>query len=411
MTAPPLPVTVISGLAGTGKRALLARLAAQPDARRVAVLRTTDETLRAELVHMARNGLADVIVIDARPEDEPMSIAESLMLEDEAGETLEAFVTVDTMVTVIEAASFLDGLASADGLAERGLDDGGGDRTVGELLIEQVEFCDVFAIDPSGETAPIDSHAIERLQSILAKLNPRAVQIVADPADVPVDALLATGRFDAEATASAPGWLSALDPSSEASPDDPEAPGRGAGHPARHRDQGRQQDPGTAAQPADTPSVDVFVYRARRPFHPARFFALLHEAWPGILRSKGLFWIATRNDMAGSLSQVGGTCRHGPAGFWWAAQPADEWPDDEAFKAEIAHDWLASPDAHGRETVGDRRQELVMIGIDIDRDAWQHKFDACLLSDAEWLLKTDGSALFEDPFPQWDEDHEHGEDH
>lgn len=144
---------------------------------------------------------------------------------------------------------------------------------------------------------------------------------------------------------------------------------------------------------------------------PRVFFALLHEAWPGILRSKGLFWIATRNDMAGSLSQVGGTCRHGPAGFWWAAQPADEWPDDEAFKAEIAHDWLASPDAHGRETVGDRRQELVMIGIDIDRDAWQHKFDACLLSDAEWLLKTDGSALFEDPFPQWDEDHEHGEDH
>ena len=373
MTAHPLPVTVISGLPGTGKRALLDHLMASAGERRVALVQMTDDMPRAELIRLAEANQTDVIVIDAATTTEPMSIAESL-LEDEDGQTLEDFVTIDTMVTIVEAASFFDELARADGLHERGLAGDEDDRTLGELLIEQVEFCDVLVID-SPET--LDPTALERLRAVLSKINPRAEQVVAQPAHVEADTLLDTGRFDFEGAASAPGWLSALD----------------------HHDSGFTESTVSGA--------GVFVYRARRPFHPARFFALLHQEWPGIVRSKGLFWLATRNDMAGTVSQVGGSCRHGPAGFWWVAQPAEEWPDDEAFKAEIAHDWFSSLDSHGHETVGDRRQELVMIGLDIDRDAWQHKLDACLLSEAEFASGQQAWKLFEDPFPQWDEDHDH----
>ncbi|CAB3778855.1 CobW family GTP-binding protein [Pararobbsia alpina] len=389
MTVHPLPVTVVSGLARAGKAALLDHLLANAGTRRLAVIRENTGDLRAEVVRIAEVGNVDAIVVESPASAEPLSIAESLVLEDDEGQTLETLITIDTMATVIDAAHFLDELLSAEGLAERGLVPDEDDRTVGELSIEQVEFCDVLVID---QTRPVEEAMLARLQQVLAKINPRAVQLVARAGDVPIEALVGAGRFDFEATASAAGWLGAL---------------------------GQSDATGSAIDPTDGPGksldgrssgVAPFVYRARRPFHPERLFALLHQEWAGVLRSKGLFWIATRNDMAGTLSQVGGTCRHGPAGFWWAAQPADEWPEDEAFKAEIAHDWFASPDAEGRETVGDRRQELVMIGMDLDHDAWQRRLDACLLSDSEFALGKEGWRQFDDPFPQWDDDHEHGEE-
>jgi G3E family GTPase len=388
MTDHPLPVTVISGFARAGKTALLDHLLANAGTRRLAIIREDASDLRAEVVRIAKGGGFDAIVIESSRCAEPMSVAESLTLEDDEGQTLETLITIDAMVTVIDAAHFLDELGSAEGLAERGLVPQDDDRTIGELSIEQIEFCDVLVIDPAGT---LDQAALSHLRQVLAKINPRAVQLVGSPGDIPVEVLVDTGHFDFEATASAPGWLSALEVN-EASASEIDSNG----------DAGPSPD-------GSLSSTSVFVYRARRPFHPGRLFALLHEEWTGVLRSKGLFWIATRHDMAGTLSQVGGTCRHGPAGFWWAAQPTDEWPDDEAFKAEIAHDWFASPDAQGHETVGDRRQELVMIGVNLDRDAWQNRLDACLLSEAEFALGQDGWCEFDDPFPQWDDDHEHGE--
>ncbi|MCO8648724.1 cobalamin biosynthesis protein CobW, partial [Burkholderia multivorans] len=158
---------------------------------------------------------------------------------------------------------------------------------------------------------------------------------------------------------------------------------------------------------ADEFGIANFVYRARRPFHPARLWALLHQQWPGVLRSKGFFWLATRNDIAGSLSQAGGVCRHGPAGLWWAAQDRAEWPDDDELLAEIRTEWEGDFDDR---SIGDRRQELVLIGIALDADAWRAKLDACLLTDAEFALGAAGWAAFDDPFPAWDVDAHDDED-
>jgi G3E family GTPase len=152
------------------------------------------------------------------------------------------------------------------------------------------------------------------------------------------------------------------------------------------------------------------VYRARRPFHPERLWNLLHQEWPGVLRAKGFFWLATRSDVGGSLSQAGGTVRHGPAGLWWAAQDRSEWPtDDPELEAEIVAEWYGDPDDN---SIGDRRQELVLIGEHLDRTAWQDKFDACLLTDDEWTLGLDRWQRFADPFPAWEvEEHDHDHDH
>ncbi|MEX3823569.1 GTP-binding protein, partial [Paraburkholderia sp. BR14262] len=154
-----------------------------------------------------------------------------------------------------------------------------------------------------------------------------------------------------------------------------------------------------------------FVYRARRPFHPERFWALLNQEWKGVLRSKGFFWLATRNDVTGTLSQAGGVCRHGPAGTWWAALPREEWPQDAELEKEIAADWQGDLDD---PSVGDRRQELVMIGVDLERDAWRAKLDACLLNDAEYAAGPQAWLGYADPFPSWeldddDHDHDHGD--
>lgn len=395
MTDSSLPVTVLCGFARAGKSTLGDALASQAPDAHIARVTGTDTARAIDEIHqIASRRSARAVVVELPGWADPMAFAESFVSADDAidavdgvepdrvGENDETpLARIDTMVTVVDASRFLADLAASDSLVERGLaapDDD--DRTIGEVVIEQVEFCDVLVINHADQ---VDEDTLKMLLHVLAKINPRAQAIVAEYGKVGIERVVDAGLFDFEAAASAPAWLSALD-----------------------------HDAGSLARD-DALGAGVFVYRARRPFHPARLFALFHQEWTGVLRSKGYFWIASRNDMAGTLSQVGGTCRHGPAGYWWVAQPADEWPDDEAFRAEIAHDWFSSPDADGNETVGDRRQEIVMIGVHLDRAEWQRALDACLLDDAEFSGGPQAWLAFDDPFPQWDEDHDHvhGDDH
>ena len=375
MTDFSLPVTLVCGFARAGKTTVREHLASHAS-KRVVTLEDIEPLIQLREIAATRG--ADAAVVELPGWAEPMSVAESFVDDDDTLGDEPPLVHIDTVVTVVDATSILKDLASSDSLNERGIRaPDGDDRTIGEVVVEQIEFCDVLLIN---RAAHIDEADLDRLRHVLAKLNPRAQQLMTDDGKVDADTIVDAALFDFEAAASAPGWLMALD----------------------HNAASLVHD--------DAAGAGMFVYRARRPFHPARFFGLLHDDWSGVLRSKGYFWIASRNDMAGTVSQVGQTCRHGPAGFWWIAQPAEEWPDDEAFKAELAHDWFSSPDAEGRETVGDRRQELVLIGMHLDRDAWQRKLDACLLTDAEFAGGPDGWSAFEDPFPEWEDDHDH-DDH
>ena len=394
-----LPVTVLSGFLGAGKTTVLNHILNNRENRKVAVIVndmseinidarqvnqdvqlnrseeklvemsngciccTLREDLLVEVRALADAGRFDYLVIESTGISEPLPVAETFTFADEGGVSLSDVASLDTMVTVVDAVNFLQDFRQAKPLQETGESLGEEDeRSIADLLVEQVEFCDVILVSKTDLCSTAD---LQELTAILKSLNTDAEIIAIEQGNVPLDKVLGTGKFNFEKAEQAPGWLKEL---------------RGEHIPE-----------------TEEYGISSFSYVARRPFHPKKFYDFLHQDWQTgkLIRSKGYFWLASRPQFAGSWSQAGGIARYGFAGMFWKAVPETRWPDDEASREVIMENWV--------EPFGDMRQELVFIGQGLDEAAVTSALDDCLLDDELLLAGKDVWQTLPDPFPAWRE--------
>lgn len=398
MTTGKLPVTVLSGYLGAGKTTVLSHILNNRENKKVAVIVndmseinidsailknavtlnhseeklvemsngciccTLREDLLIEVSRLAREGRFDYLVIESTGISEPLPVAETFTFADQQGVSLSDVASLDTMVTVVDAVNFLKDYEEASWLRDTGQVSGDDDeRSVSDLLVDQVEFADVILMSKTDLVAPAD---IDRLAAILKTLNTEARMISIEHGRVKVSDVLDTGLFDFTRAQQSPGWLKEM---------------RG-----EHIAETEQYQ------------IASFCYLARRPFHPEKFYQFLHsmDKYGKLIRSKGYFWLASRPEFAGQWSQAGGIAHYGFAGMFWKAVPKQNWPTDQEYLDSILRQWV--------EPFGDMRQELVFIGQRLDQENMTQALNDCLLNDDELLKGKQHWAILTDPFPAWE---------
>ena len=394
-----LPVTVLSGFLGAGKTTVLSHILNNRENKKVAVIVndmseinidaslvenevslnhseeklvemsngciccTLREDLLIEINKLAEEKKFDYLVIESTGISEPLPVAETFTFEDENGVSLSDAANLDTMVTVVDAVNFIKDYEEAKYLQETGESLGEDDeRSVADLLVDQIEFADVILIS---KTDLVEDKDIDKLKAIIKTLNTQAEIIPIKEGNVEIDKVLNTGLFDFAKAKEAPGWLKEM---------------RGEHIPE-----------------TEEYGISSFTYTARRPFLPEKFYNFLHstEKYGKLIRSKGFFWLGSRLEYAGQWSQAGGIARYGFAGMFWRSVPKQDWPTDEQTVASIKANWV--------EPFGDMRQELVFIGQGLDESAIKKALDECLVSEDDMLKGEEFWTNLDDPFPPWQE--------
>ena len=392
-------VIAVSGFFGAGKTTVLRSLVRELDPRKTAVI-TNDlsgfgseagsfdaehyirgealielsgrcnqcslrEHLADTIMQLVRSGRFETILVESSGSTDPLLVTNAFDGVDAEGCALSAVTRLDHLVTVVDAERFWKDYESGDNLRERGLGTGFDDeRTIAELLADQVECSTTLVLSKCDRVTQAER---QRLERFLRRINPDAVCITTSQGTLNPSFLEMCCPLDGHGRDPKPGWMHLLN--------------------------------GAPLVEEEHDSEEVFVYRAKRPFHPFRFWLLMQEEWPGVLRSKGYFWVASQPKTCYMWSQAGANCLYERLGRWWVAIPDRHWPQGEGALEELRKVWDLE--------FGDRRIELAFIGEEIDRVDLTRRLDACLLTSGELCLDEELWRAFRDPLkkPSWEKRH------
>ncbi|QFU81850.1 CobW family GTP-binding protein [Natronorubrum aibiense] len=412
-----VPVTILCGELGAGKTTLLSRLL-EEDEREIAVLvndvgavnvdadlveartdlTTGEEVLALEngciccslgselsrsVIQLWKEHDFEYLVVEASGVGEPEPIARQFIRGPAGGP-----YDLDAVVTVVDARRFYDRFGDntvAAPPAQQGADETGS-RPLGDLLLEQIEFCDLLVVNKCDLVSDAER---EQVVALLETLQPRAEVVTTEYGTVDPAMLLDSGRFDLEAASDAAGWKQMIqaDAAHDGSPPESSSDEHDHGdNDHNHGHDDHSHDHHDHVHPPERYGIEVDTYHRRRPFHPERFLAVLADLPAGLVRAKGLCWIAGRERQAITMSYAGTeTCLEVTGR--WIASLSDE--RQAAFRE-------SQPDLSWDEKWGDRETRLALIGRHLSMDDLRARLDDCLLTDAE--MDAEWSSL-ENPAP------------
>ena len=386
-----IPVTVLSGFLGSGKTTVLNHILETKRNQKVALIvndmaeinvdgrqigdkvSQTEEklvqiqngciccTLREDLFNetkkIADEGKYDYLVIESSGISEPLPVAATFTFEMEDGKSLKDVAELDTMVTVVDAHNFVAEYNSKETLKDRKQEVSEEDeRTVVDLMVDQLEFANVILVNKSDL---VTESELKKVHQMIRSINAEAKIIDTVHGNVELKEIMNTKLFDFDKAQEYPTWVKEMQ--------------RDSGHTPETEEYG----------------ISSFVYKARRPFDPKKFHDFFKNPIKGLVRAKGFFWLCTRMDFAGNFQLAGKLKEYSLAGKWWSAIPKKEWP--EFVEDVVNSEW--------QEPYGDRRQEIVFIGIDLDKEKITQGLDKCLVDSKE---PVEEFSKHKDPFPLWE---------